>query len=720
MKKLIIAEKPSVAREIARVLGCKQNANGAIIGTNYVVTWALGHLVTLATPEEIDKKWQTWNLDDVPMLPDKFLTKIIPNTSKQYSSVKSWLNSNEISELIIATDAGREGELVARWIINKIGFRKPIKRLWISSMTDKAILEGFKNLKDAKHYDNLYYSAESRAIADWLVGLNVTRALTCKYNAQLSAGRVQTPTLALIVEKEEEINKFRPKEYYQIVINIKGVDFMYCQANGDTRIFEKEIAENILNKLKNKMLQVSKVTSNIKHELPPLLYDLTSLQQDANRLYAMSAKTTLDTIQKLYEVDKYLTYPRTDSKYLSLDMYDTIRERLLTVTNEQYKKYIKEILNKPISKSKRIFDNSKVSDHHAIILTEQKNNILSLSTNETRVYNLVMKRFISAFMSDYIYNHINVELKVDNMLFKASGKKDIDLGWKHIYQQSELNEEHILTIPEFKLNETFSNFKTSLKKGLTQAPDRYTEATLLSAMEHPSKFVDSKEHQKVLEQVSGIGTPATRADIIERIFSAGYVELRGKSIVPTEKGKQLIKLVPANLKSPSLTAVWEMRLSKIEKGVENKKHFIEDMKANTKELINEVMSVDHKYLHDNRTKQKCPNCGKELLEVTNKFGKSLVCIDRECGYKKNISRNTNFMCPNCKKKMVEIKSDEKDILICKCGYKENKESFLNKLSDKKKEMNKKEVSNFLKKQEKEIPTNNPFSLIFEEIKNKKN
>lgn len=716
MKKLVIAEKPSVAREIARVLGCNQNTNGAIVGPSYVVTWALGHLVTLATPEEIDKKWQVWRLEDLPMIPQKFLTKVIPNTSKQYSTVKSWLTNKEISELIIATDAGREGELVARWIINKVGFNKPIKRLWISSMTDKAIKEGFQNLVDAKKYDNLFYSAESRAIADWLVGLNVSRALTCKYNAQLSAGRVQTPTLALIVEREEEINRFTPKEFYEVIVTIKGVSFTYHEQNGDSRIFGKDKADKIINELKNKVAKVTSVVRNKKHELPPLLYDLTSLQQDANRLYAMSAKSTLDIVQKLYEVDKYLTYPRTDSKYLSLDMYDTIKERLLTITSDQYRKFVKDILSKPINKSKRIFDNSKVSDHHAIILTEQKTNLFNLSANELRIYNLVMKRFIAAFMNDYVFNHINVEIKIDGKTFKASGKSVIDLGWKQLYQQVELDEEQISTIPEFNQNESFSTFGITLKKGLTKAPDRYTEASLLSAMEHPGKFVNSKEHQKILEQVSGIGTPATRADIIERIFSAGYVELRGRTIYPTEKGKQLIKLVPTNLKSPSLTAEWEMRLAKIEKGTDNKKSFIDDMKINTAMLIDEVMKIEHKYRHDNATKQKCPNCGKELLEVSNKIGKSLVCVDRECGYRKNISRNTNFMCPTCKKKLTEIKSGEKDILICKCGFKENKESFLSKLNDKKGEMNKKSVDIFLKQQHKEIPTNNPFLDIFKEMK----
>lgn len=716
MKKLILAEKPSVAREIARVLGCKQNTNGAIVGTNYIVTWALGHLVTLATPEELSKDWQMWKLEALPMIPEKFETRVIKETSKQFQNVKTLLKSNEVSELIIATDAGREGELVARWIINKVGFNKPIKRLWISSMTDKAIKEGFNNLKDGKLYNNLYYSAESRAIADWLVGLNVTRALTCKYNAQLSAGRVQTPTLAMIVSREEEITKFVPKEYYQVIIKIKGTEFIYQENNQDKRIFDKNDAQKIVDQIKKDKAIVAEVKKVNKRELPPLLYDLTALQQDGNRLYGLSPKNTLDIIQKLYEVDKYLTYPRTDSKYLSDDMYDTIKERLQTITNTEYQKYVKEILAKPLIKSKRIFDNSKVSDHHAIILTEQKTNLLNLSVNEKRIYDLVMKRFISAFMSDYIYDLITTTVKIGGLTFVGRGKKEIDKGFKKVYQTGELDEETINVIPSFNLGETFTGFEVILKKGMTKAPDRYTQATLLSAMEHPGKFVESTALQKVLEQVSGIGTPATRADIIERIFSAGYVELKGKSIYPTPKGKQLIALVPDNLRSPALTADWELRLAKIEKGTENKQSFIKDMEKNTRELIDEVINHNHQYHHDNATKEKCPNCGKILLEVSNKFGTSLVCVDRECGYRKSISRNTNFLCPNCKRKIQEITSKDKQILICKCGYKENKESFINKLSDKKGEMNKKSLDSYLRNQKKEIPTNNPFLDIFNTLK----
>ena len=716
MKKLVITEKPSVAREIARVLGCTNKKDGAIYGTNYIVTWALGHLVTLATPEELDKKWAVWKLEDLPMIPEKFETRVIKEVSKQYSVVKNLLKSNEVSELIVATDAGREGELVARWIINKVGFKKPIKRLWISSMTDKAIIDGFKNLKDAKKYDNLYYSAESRAIADWLVGLNVTRALTCKYNAQLSAGRVQTPTLAMIVEREEEISKFKPVEYYNIYIKVKGIDFIYTVNNVGAKIFDKEKVDEIVSHIKGKVAKVVNIEESIKKEYPPLLYDLTSLQQDANRLYALSAKTTLDIIQKLYEEHKVLTYPRTDSKYLTIDMYDTIKERLKAINSNEFIKYAKMLLNSNIEKSKRVFDNSKVSDHHAIIITEVAPKLYDLNINEKRIYDLVVKRFLSAFMKEHIYNHQKIIIDIDGYKFMATGNTDIEKGFKELYKNNELGDVIIPQIPKFNKGETFNTFGTSIKKDLTKAPDRYTEATLLASMEHPGKFVSNATLKNVLEQVSGIGTPATRADIIEKIFNAGYVELRGRSIYPTEKGKQLIKLVPANLKSPALTAEWELRLLQIEKGSDKKADFINAMIENTKELINEVNKTNITYHHDNATKQKCPNCGKILLEVSNKFGKSLVCSDRSCGYKKNISKNTNFMCPNCKKKLQEIISNEKSILICKCGFKENKESFIKKLGSKKDEMNKKSVNVYLKNQEKEIPTNNPFLDILSKIK----
>ena len=415
MKTLVLAEKPSVAREIARVLGCNVNKNGGIIGSKYIVTWALGHLVTLAMPEEINPDWKNWDESTLPMIPKKFETRVINSTAKQFNCVKNFLKSDEVSELIIATDAGREGELVARWIIDKVGFKKPMKRLWISSMTDKAIKDGFNSLVDAKEYNRLYDAAVARACADWLVGLNVSRALTVKFNASLSAGRVQTPTLSLIVEREKEIRSFVPKTYYHIHLKADGQDFLLYKNNNPLVIYDKEEVNKIVNELKLGKFICKDVKSTIKHELPPLLYDLTTLQQDANKLYNFSAKYTLDIVQKLYEHYKYLTYPRTDSKYLTTDMYSSVKERLINGTYGEYVKYGKEIIEKGITNSKRIFDNQKVSDHHAIIPTEQKCIIGMLDSDEEKIYNLVLKRFLAAFMNNYEYLSNSIIISCGNV-----------------------------------------------------------------------------------------------------------------------------------------------------------------------------------------------------------------------------------------------------------------------------------------------------------------
>ena len=436
MKTLVLTEKPSVAREIARVLGCNINKNGGLIGSKYIVTWALGHLVTLAMPEELNHEWKAWDETTLPMIPKKFETRIISSTSKQFNCVKSFLKSDEVNELIIATDAGREGELVARWIIDKVGFKKPMKRLWISSMTDKAIKEGFNSLVDAKMYNRLYDAAVARACADWLVGLNVSRALTVKFNASLSAGRVQTPTLGLIVEREKEIRSFVPKTYYHIHLKANGGDFLLYKKNNPYAIYDKKEVLDIINNLKSKKMICKEIKSSLKHEVPPLLYDLTTLQQDCNKLYGFTAKYTLDIVQKLYENYKYLTYPRTDSKHLTTDMIGTIKERLINGSYGDYIKYANEILRHGINNSKRIFDNSKVSDHHAIIPTEEKCIVGMLESDELKVYNLVLKRFLAAFMKDYEYMSNMVVIECGEYEFRTSYTEVKNLGWKVLYENN--------------------------------------------------------------------------------------------------------------------------------------------------------------------------------------------------------------------------------------------------------------------------------------------
>ena len=712
MKTVILAEKPSVGKEIARVLGCNKNISGGIENNNYVITWALGHLVTLAMPEVYSKDWENWNEETLPMIPEKFKTVVIKESSKQFNNVKNILKSNDVKDLVIATDAGREGELVARLIIKQVGFNKPIKRLWISSMTDKAIKEGFNNLKPASSYDNLYYSAYARARADWLVGLNVTRALTCKYNASLSAGRVQTPTLSMIVSREKEIKEFVGVPYYVLKLNYlynnKKIVFTYQE----NRIFNEDKAKTIFNEINNKKAVVDKINTVSKRKGQPLLYDLTELQRDANKIYGFSPKQTLDLMQALYERHKILTYPRTDSKYLPTDLYPLIKDRIKLLSFGEYGNIVKEILGKPIPNVKRIFDNSKVSDHYAIIPTDQRPNIMNLSANERKIYELVVKRFLSVFLDDYKYQETEVILKVNNHTFTAKGVIPVDLGWKKLYSSySDDTDEDYQVMPKLNEKQELNNLKAELTKLLTLPPARYTEATLLSAMEHPAKFVSSKASKEILEDTGGLGTPATRADIIEKLFNVGYLELRGKSIYPTSKGIQLISLVPEVLRSPLLTANYETILKRIAEGKTKSDIFINDIINETKQLVKDVLNSNDTYKHDNMTKKICPECNSNLLEVNNKQGIMLQCSNRNCKYRKYLLRHTELHCPTCKRKLDVIDGENK-YYQCSCGFKEKAESFEKKLSEKKKEMSKKEVNSYLKNQEKDIPDYNPFADFF--------
>ena len=478
-KTLVLAEKPSVGRELARVLKCSRKSDGCLIGDKYIVTWALGHLVTLADPEAYGDEYKTWSLETLPMLPGKMKLEVIKQTSKQYSIVKRQLRSSEVSSVIIATDAGREGELVARWIIEKSGVKKPIKRLWISSQTDKAIKEGFQKLRDGKEYYNLYMAAQARAEADWLVGLNVTRALTCKFNAQLSAGRVQTPTLALLVQRENEIKKFVPKEYYTIEADIGKLFVSWRSKDGGLSTFDREKAERISKEIKGKPFKLTSLRSSDKQTYAPMLYDLTELQRDANKLYGYSPKQTLNIMQKLYEQHKALTYPRTDSRYLTDDIVPTLNERLRAVTIGDTKAAAEDILRRKLKINKSCINNSKVSDHHAIIPTEQKVPMISLSTEEKRIYNLVVKRFLACFMGPYKYKKIKAEFECESEKFTAGGKEEVSLGWKAVYssdysfddEDTADAQERKQILPKMKYSDEFICKNTFVKSGKTK-PDR--------------------------------------------------------------------------------------------------------------------------------------------------------------------------------------------------------------------------------------------------------
>lgn len=701
-KKLVLAEKPSVGREIARVLGASKNGNGYLEGGEYIVTWALGHLVTLADPDVYDKKYEKWDMQDLPMLPQTMKLVVIPESRKQFQVVSGLMKRGDVQELIIATDAGREGELVARWIMQKAGWKGPAKRLWISSQTDKAIRDGFANLQPARNYDSLFLSAQARSEADWLVGLNVTRALTCKYNAQLSAGRVQTPTLSLIVRREEEIRKFTPREFWGVSAKLSGFTATWRDSGKNSSTFDREKAEGILQKIAGKQAVLTKVEKTRKFTPPPAAYDLTELQRDANKKYAYSAKETLSLMQSLYERHKLLTYPRTDSRYISDDVVATLPDRLRSCMIDEYKPLAQSVYRRKPLQTKYIVNNSKVTDHHAIIPTEQQPELYALSGPERNIYDLVVRRFLAVLLPPAEYEEIKLTMTIDGETFTARGKRMIEQGWRAAYDRSfsldeEESDEQDQSLPELTQGQRLTVESVTLKPGKTSPPARFTEATLLSAMEHPAGLVGDKVLSKILEETSGLGTPATRADIIEKLFSTFYVERRGKELVPTSKGIQLIDLVPEELRSAEMTAKWEDQLSAIAKGNASDRDFVDDMRKYATELVTQVKASDQTYRHDNQTRTPCPDCGKNLLRVKGKRGEMLVCPDRECGYRRSLSQTTNARCPNCHKKMELRGEGEKQMFACVCGYRE-------KLSDFKKRRasagaNKRDVQKYLAKQD---------------------
>ena len=734
MKSLVIAEKPSVARDIARVLGCGKKLNGAMEGGRYIVTWALGHLVTLDDPEGYDKKYREWKMEHLPMIPKKMELVVIKQTAKQYNAVKTQLYRNDVGEIIIATDAGREGELVARWILEKANCRKPIKRLWISSVTDKAIRDGFAHLKDGRDYNNLYAAAVSRAEADWLVGINATRALTCKYNAQLSCGRVQTPTLAMIAKREEEIRNFRPVDFYGLTVLSGGIQFTWQdKKSGSCRSFQQEKMESLLKEVRAGSLTIESIDKTAKKTFSPGLYDLTELQRDANKKFGFSAKETLNIMQRLYENHKVLTYPRTDSRYIGSDVVGTLKERLKACAVGPYRKLAGSLSMKPIKASKSFVDDKKVSDHHAIIPTEQFVQLDHMTNEERKIYDLVVRRFLSVLMPPFEYEQTTVKAQAAGEIFLAKGKIVKSPGWKEAYDSSwsdddeeeeyGTNREPALkdqTLPTVKKGDTFPASKAELTTGKTKPPAHFNEATLLSAMENPIKFMESHDAKaaKTLGETGGLGTVATRADIIDKLFNTFLMEKRGKDIYITSKAKQLLELVPEDLRKPELTADWEMKLSKIADGRLKKEAFLSDIKDYTQDIIQEIKTGDGTFRHDNLTNTKCPVCGKRMLSVNGKNSKLLVCQDRECGHRETISRTSNARCPKCHKRMELYVKGKEETFICPCGYKEKLSSFQSRREKEGAGVSKKDVQKYLTKQKKEAaePLNNAFADAFSKLK----
>ena len=571
MKSLVIAEKPSVGKDIARVLGCRKSADGCLEGDKYIVTWAFGHLVELAAPEEYDKKYKDWNMADLPMMPEPFKLEVIGKTAKQFGVVKRQLFRNDVKDIVIATDAGREGELVARFILMKAGCRKPLKRLWISSVTDRAIKEGFSRLRDGREYNHLRDAAMCRAEADWLVGLNATRALTCKYNAQLSCGRVQTPTLAIIAKREEEIRNFRPKAYWGLTARTSKPALILTwqdKKSGGMRSFDRDRMEGLQKSLRDQQVRITKVKKTPKKTMAPLLYDLTELQRDANKRFGYSAKETLNIMQRLYENHKVLTYPRTDSRYLSSDVADTIHDRLAACGTGPYRKLAGKLSKNVWTKKASFINDGKVTDHHAIIPTEQFVQLQNMTSEERKIYDLVVRRFLAVLYPAAEYDETVITAEIGGEIFTARGKVMRTPGWREVYESADesglsgtggyLDEEDgdedgegpqnervkAQTLPDLREGDVTGPAGISLTEGKTKPPAPFNEATLLSAMENPVRYMESGDRAmaKTLGETGGLGTVATRADIIEKLFSGFMLEKKGKDICLTSKAKQLLRL----------------------------------------------------------------------------------------------------------------------------------------------------------------------------------
>jgi len=689
MKTLVLAEKPSVAREIARVMGSHNKNKSYIEGPKYVVTWALGHLVGLAEPEDYDSKLGSWALEDLPILPESMKLKVLRESSHQFKAVQQLMRRPDIGELIVATDAAREGELLARWIIDMVKWKKPFQRLWISSQTDKAIKEGFASLKPGSQYERLYQSARCRAEADWMIGLNVTRALTCKFGSPLSAGRVQTPTLGMIMQRETEILSFRSEEYSQIRVNLGNFEALWRGSNGDSRIFDAEKAKELQNKLTGKSGRISSLKKSEKSVPHPLAYDLTELQRDANRLLGFSAKMTSNVLQRLYEQHKLVTYPRTDSRYLTSDMADTLKERLSSIAIGPYAPLARPLLRGQLPLSKRIVDDSKVTDHHAIIPTEQVVMLNALSNEERKLYDLIVRRFISLFYGPARFDQVAVTVEAAGETLSAKGTTIKDAGWRAVYDGQSLDEEEgddsaddkDALLPELRQGETVEIKQCRIQTGRTSPPKRYTEAALLTQME---------KH--------GLGTPATRADIIEKLVSSDTIDRQGNLLHPTGKGKQLIELAPSDLRTPELTARWEADLERIARGQGKADPFLKSIRDMARELVSGVKNSEATYVPHNVSASHCPDCGTRMLEKKTKRGTLLTCPNEDCGYRRSGEQQlSNRRCPQCHKKMVLKEGKAGKYVQClPCGLTET----LNKDST---HMNKREqqrlVSQFSKQQE---------------------
>lgn len=678
MKRVVLAEKPSVAKDLARVLGAHKKEKSFYEGKDVIVTWALGHLMTLKMPEDVRKEWATWEMETLPMLPKKIGIKPLPRSGGQLKAIEKLINRSDVQEIVIATDAGREGELVARWILEYARCRKPLKRLWISSQTDKAIKDGFKQLKDGRQYDNLYYSALARAQADWLVGLNVTRALTVKYQDSLSAGRVQTPTLALVREQEKKVEKFVPQSFYTITAHCHKLTAKLAK-----QFSSKEEAQQMVDVLQHQKGVVRQITEKEQKEWASLPYDLTEIQKEANHRYQFSAKKTLSLVQSLYETHKIVTYPRTDSRYLTQDMKNTMKDRLQAIVEVESdaKKHIQS--GAKVTQG-AVFNDNKVTDHHALIPTEQRPLLHKLTQDEMKIYRMIVKRFIGLFEQPYHYAKQTVHVVLHDQTFVFKQVRVIDPGFK---------KEGSPTFVDCFTQDGTVSLTVSMQQEWTTPPNVLNEGALLGAME---------KYQ--------LGTPATRAEIIEKLIQSQMLDRVGVVLKVTPKGKQLLTLVNPALVTPDLTQKWETDLESIAKGAGSAQTFIQQIEQDVRTLVGEIKQSTQTYQDFSITQKKCPDCGDVLKEKKTRDGVWYVCASQACRYRRRKdAKVTNHRCAQCHKKMVLIEG--KNGAYFKCVTCSVTEKVVSK-SEKKKKITKHEEKRLMQKinQQQEV-VESPFAML---------
>ena len=646
-KILVLAEKPSVARDIARVLGAKTRMEGALGGEKYIVTWAIGHLVSLCEPEELDDRYKKWRMEDLPILPGEMKTRVLPKTRAQFSVVKKLLNQADVERVVCATDSGREGELIFRYIYQMSGCKKPVDRLWISSMTDAAIRAGFEALRPDSDYDALYESARRRAEADWLVGMNASRAFSLRYDALLSVGRVQTPTLKLIVSRDAEIAAFEPRDYYELRANFGDyAGLWFDPKTNEARIYDAQRAARIKKQILGKTAEVTDFNRERRRTPPPPLFDLTALQREANRVMGVSASKTLSIAQSLYETRKLITYPRTDSRYLPRDMIGPIKNTLRALS-EPYAALAAPILDAPPPFG-RVYNDKKVSDHHAIVPTGHRLDLGRLSADERRLFDLIARRLICVFYPDYEYESVNVTTRVEEHLFRTSGQTPLVEGWRALYrgeksekgEKGEKKEEaQDAPVPPLAPGDTRRVEGASLKKQKTRPPQPHTDASLLQLMEHAGRLIEDEALKESMKD-SALGTPATRAAIIERLIAVGYAARRGKTLISTEKGRRLIEVAPPEIASPEMTGKWEKALSVMAREDSREQlnalsaRFIESIRRYCAFLVEAARTADARVVFEKeprrgrgkggalkRLGRPCPVCGRgEVVLNSRAFG----------------------------------------------------------------------------------------------------